>query len=197
MSHQLTGCCACNTRRWRRTFLTWQLVVTGVHWWALTRTLAQPKSQFQQTDIRWHQSPVHVLFSFRPIWIYFVTLSHWCLDLCTLCNHFILLLRSAVLLLAEPGDLILWDSRTIHGGHVGTGAAEANDELARMSVTVCMVPRSRATTEATRYEMIHWYKQRHLSLSSFWVRSFLSVCINGIQFNSNNETWIYMIYLRP
>eukprot|EP00434_Breviolum_minutum_P011034 symbB.v1.2.009735.t1/scaffold625.1/size179458/12 len=55
--------------------------------------------------------------------------------------------ESAVLLLAEPGDLILWDSRTIHGGHVGTGAAEANDELARMSVTVCMVPRSRATTE--------------------------------------------------
>ena len=116
VSHQLTGCCACNTRRWRRTFLTWQLVVTGVHWWALTRTLAQPKSQFQQTDIRWHQSPVHVLFSFRPILIYFVTLSHLCLDLCNLCNPFILLLRSAVLLLAEPGDLILWDSRTIHGG---------------------------------------------------------------------------------
>ena len=81
VSHQLTGCCACNTRRWRRTFLTWQLVVTGVHWWALTRTLAQPKSQFQQTDIRWHQSPVHVLFSFRPILIYFVTLSHLCLVL--------------------------------------------------------------------------------------------------------------------
>ena len=60
-----------------------------------------------------------------------------------------------MLLLAQPGDVILWDSRTIHGGHVGTGAGEADEELARMSVTVCMVPRSRATAEATRYEMIH------------------------------------------
>merc|ERR1711972_131322 len=52
----------------------------------------------------------------------------------------------AVLLLAEPGDLILWDSRTIHGGLVGTGetvgatiddaSAEVNEvELARLAVT--------------------------------------------------------------
>lgn len=51
-------------------------------------------------------------------------------------------------LLAEPGDLILWDSRTIHGGLVGTGeAAEgtASDELARMSVAVSMTPRAWAS----------------------------------------------------
>jgi len=60
----------------------------------------------------------------------------------------------ALLLLAEPGDLILWDSRTIHGGHVGTGPAnfvfdeDAEDpiELARMSVAVAMVPRRWASS---------------------------------------------------
>eukprot|EP00438_Fugacium_kawagutii_P006347 Skav208393 [mRNA] locus=scaffold1179:88308:92958:- [translate_table: standard] len=56
---------------------------------------------------------------------------------------------NAVLLLAEPGDLILWDSRTIHGGHVGRGYSDALRDLARMSLTVCMVPRSRATAEAS------------------------------------------------
>lgn len=60
--------------------------------------------------------------------------------------------ESAILLLAEPGDLILWDSRTIHGGHVGSGSPcsgcpEEFPELARMSVTVCMVPRSKASAE--------------------------------------------------
>merc|ERR1712066_587650 len=59
----------------------------------------------------------------------------------------------ALLLLAEPGDLILWDSRTIHGGVVGTGdigvSGEALEalpaELARLSVTVAMTPRSWAS----------------------------------------------------
>lgn len=58
--------------------------------------------------------------------------------------------ESAILLLAEPGDLILWDSRTIHGGHVGSSRPSSRPEsaeLARMSVTVCMVPRSKATPE--------------------------------------------------
>lgn len=54
--------------------------------------------------------------------------------------------QQAVLLLAEPGDLILWDSRTIHGGHVGTGNPLTDEpvELARMAVTVAMTPRERA-----------------------------------------------------
>ena len=29
--------------------------------------------------------------------------------------------KRATLIKADPGDLILWDSRTIHGGWVGTG----------------------------------------------------------------------------
>jgi len=31
------------------------------------------------------------------------------------------LYQDAILVIADPGDLILWDSRTIHGGRVGTG----------------------------------------------------------------------------
>jgi len=60
------------------------------------------------------------------------------------------------LLLAEAGDLILWDSRTIHGGLVGTGKipqpttcfkkrTEQPVELARLSVCVAMTPRAWAS----------------------------------------------------
>lgn len=54
----------------------------------------------------------------------------------------------------EAGDLILWDSRCVHGGYVGTGPAEDTpiDEkwgstLCRLSVLVGMSARSRATPE--------------------------------------------------
>jgi len=66
---------------------------------------------------------------------------------------------------AQAGDLILWDSRTVHGGVVGEGLAKPHcdagdaaadarpgaaagngkDELARLACTVAMVPRSRAS----------------------------------------------------
>lgn len=54
------------------------------------------------------------------------------------------------LIRANPGDFILWDSRTVHGGFVGSGGvkgpgpAEGKDELARMSMTICMTPASKA-----------------------------------------------------
>jgi len=54
--------------------------------------------------------------------------------------------EAAVLVEAEPGDLILWDSRLIHGGRTGLGPTQ-EDQLARCSSTVCMVPRSWATPE--------------------------------------------------
>jgi hypothetical protein len=60
------------------------------------------------------------------------------------------LITDRKLLLANAGDLILWDSRTIHGGVVGTGKDPETDtvpRLARLSMTVCMVPRSRASPE--------------------------------------------------
>ena len=83
--------------------------------------------------------------------------------------------RGAILVEAEPGDLILWDSRTVHGGMVGRGlstesdggAAEGADsktpphqqreqeeqqqwysDVVRLSVTVCMVRRDRASEDA-------------------------------------------------
>lgn len=75
-----------------------------------------------------------------------------------------------ILLCCESGDLILWDSRTIHGGHVGTGqdpaltAAPPEDAqapatppedtpctLARMSVTVAMTPRAWASEETQKF----------------------------------------------
>jgi ectoine hydroxylase-related dioxygenase (phytanoyl-CoA dioxygenase family) len=52
--------------------------------------------------------------------------------------------KQKVLVLAEAGDLILWDSRTVHGGLVGTGRAmpkTGEAKLARLTQTVCMIPR--------------------------------------------------------
>jgi len=59
--------------------------------------------------------------------------------------------RCAILLCADPGDLILWDSRTVHGGHVGTGASPSKPVgLARMTCTVAMTPQANASLEVCR-----------------------------------------------
>lgn len=53
------------------------------------------------------------------------------------------------LVVAAAGDLILWDGRTVHGGVVGHGedttAPDGTPELVRLTQTVSMVPRSRAS----------------------------------------------------
>ena len=56
------------------------------------------------------------------------------------------------LLEANAGDLILWDSRLIHGGTVGSASIskdekESDENLARCAVTVCMVPQDWASQE--------------------------------------------------
>lgn len=51
---------------------------------------------------------------------------------------------------ANPGDMILWDSRALHGGYVGPGSkigALDKCELARLSFAVCMLPRGDASQE--------------------------------------------------
>ncbi|KAK3257300.1 hypothetical protein CYMTET_33608 [Cymbomonas tetramitiformis] len=63
----------------------------------------------------------------------------------------------AELVKAWAGDLILWDSRTVHGGKVGNGegagpveraaCTEVASRLARLSVPVCMQPRAWASPE--------------------------------------------------
>ena len=50
---------------------------------------------------------------------------------------------ATVLIEANAGDLILWDSRLIHGGTVGSPSVSTDGnkaQLARCAVTVCMVP---------------------------------------------------------
>merc|ERR1712151_181252 len=72
-------------------------------------------------------------------------------DFCVLAKTDPLQTEERRLLLAEPGDLILWDSRTVHGGRVGTGqGAAATGELARMAVGVAMTERRRASDEVQR-----------------------------------------------
>jgi len=59
--------------------------------------------------------------------------------------------KQAVLLLAEAGDLVLWDSRTVHGGRVGSGKEDEKAvQLDRLSCTVSMTPAVRASTEVLR-----------------------------------------------
>ena len=76
--------------------------------------------------------------------------------------------EDAVLLHAEPGDLVLWDSRTIHGGRVGDGQVESlprSLDLARLSVTVAMVPRARATPEVLQARREGFLKGRNFNHS--------------------------------
>lgn len=76
-------------------------------------------------------------------------------DFCVLGDGDPLKREGGLLLLADPGDLILWDSRTVHGGRVGShpaaaggGAAPVTDaaagvampQLARLACTVAMTP---------------------------------------------------------
>lgn len=80
---------------------------------------------------------------------------------------------NAKLLYAKAGDLILWDSRLIHGGRVGVGRAGTtrmegvaeNVDLARLAVTVCMTPRELASEVVLKkrqrgfqqgYTFTHW-----------------------------------------
>jgi len=87
-------------------------------------------------------------------------------DFCVL-DRYDPLSKPTKLLTAEAGDLILWDSRTVHGGLVGTGeiTPTTTPQIARMSQTVCMLPRDRASANvlarrktgfATGYGYTHW-----------------------------------------
>ena len=72
---------------------------------------------------------------------------HWkhCGDFCPVSRkdpHY----EKGELIRASAGDLILWDSRTFHGGIVGVGEGKERGSgtrktLRRMSMAVCMMPK--------------------------------------------------------
>jgi len=95
------------------------------------------------------------------------------------------------LLLAKAGDLILWDSRTIHGGLLGSGKDPDKDtvpQLCRMSQTVCMVPKERATPEVLEarregfikgYGFTHWPDE--INVSSYGSLDYKPIELNSDQ----------------
>lgn len=80
--------------------------------------------------------------------------------------------------------MILWDSRTIHGGLVGPGKQardfDGNETLSRLSLTVCMVERIRATADAlkkkqTAFELgkasTHWPHEPKPHEFKYWKKT--------------------------
>lgn len=53
----------------------------------------------------------------------------------------------AIVVEAKAGDLILWDSRVIHGSKVGPAVLETGEGLARCTGLVCMTPRAKASED--------------------------------------------------
>lgn len=95
-----------------------------------------------------------------------------------------------VLLKAMAGDLILWDSRLLHGGRVGLGNSVAADaaapELARISVPVCMTPRAFASASVqqrrrkrfqTGNTYTHW--PHELVCTNLSSKSFIPVALSN------------------
>ena len=66
------------------------------------------------------------------------------------------LYHDAILLTADPGDLILWDSRTIHGGRVGTGkkSVDCNKHVNATDKVNCMPGFVRKTVRIKRAENV-------------------------------------------
>ena len=58
----------------------------------------------------------------------------------------------------EAGDLILWDSRTVHGGKICSPSEEFQNthqnDFVRLSLTVTMLPRSSASEEVLEQRKI-------------------------------------------
>ena len=84
-------------------------------------------------------------------------------------------LPGAVVVEAQAGDLILWDSRLIHGSHAGPGMLEGGGSaggLARCTGLVCMSPRAKASKEVLDTRTVgfqsglgfsHWPHEAHIS----------------------------------
>ena len=49
--------------------------------------------------------------------------------------------KKAVMCHMEPGDMLLWDSRTIHCSNSGSKLAEGTNSLIRAASLICMMPK--------------------------------------------------------
>ncbi len=80
------------------------------------------------------------------------------------------------LVLARAGDLVLWDSRTVHGGHVGTQAVAETAGLVRLTQTVCMLPRKTATEQ-----VLAWRRNAFLKGmgTTHWPNEGRLTCLSG------------------
>lgn len=91
-----------------------------------------------------------------------------------------MLRAQGVLVEAKAGDLILWDSRLIHGGLVGPGPTAQDEtteatpapaeELVRLAFTVCMTPKDLADPRVLKHRrkafqtgraLTHWPHEFH------------------------------------
>ena len=79
-----------------------------------------------------------------------------------------------VLIKCNAGDLILWDSRTIHGGLIINPTeefkAQHKDHLVRLSLTVSMMPKSSATEEVLKKRRMAFEKRIGLT---HWANEFV------------------------
>lgn len=71
-----------------------------------------------------------------------------------------------VCVLPDPGDFVLWDSRTIHANHPGikaSGLTQREDELLRLVVFICMTPPRKFGVEKFVKDRIQACKNRDTS----------------------------------
>lgn len=76
------------------------------------------------------------------------------------------LLSDVKLIEARAGDLIVWDSRLVHGGLIGTGGVDRPEdpiELARLAVPISMIPRNKASKEVQNKRKMAFQKQQTLN----------------------------------
>lgn len=92
-------------------------------------------------------------------------------------NSMDLFIEKGVLVKCKLGDLILWDSRTVHGGLVLQPSEEfknnkGKNELVRLAMRITMVPRSLASNPVLerrrkaftdRIALIHWSREYNVS----------------------------------
>jgi len=69
----------------------------------------------------------------------------------------------------DPGDMLLWDSRTIHCSNSGTKIPEENAELIRAASLICMMPKDKSNEEVIQQR---WEAVEKLISTTNWSDTF-------------------------